>query len=77
MTDPTPHESARVLDWVLRNPWPWPTAGGHVRLDCPHYKAPAKPIVGRNPQIGCRKVDATWVHGRPHDCPIHARGTWR
>ena len=55
-------------------PWPWPLDGEHVRLDCPHRREPTKPVVGRNPQVGCRKVDASWIHGRPHDCPIHARG---
>lgn len=29
---------------------------------------------GRNVFIGCRQVDRTWIHGRPHDCPRHARG---
>ena len=55
-------------------PWPWPLDGEHVRLDCTHRREPTKPVVGRNPQVGCRKVDASWIHGRPHDCPIHARG---
>lgn len=56
-------------------PWPWPMGDGrHILASCPHYEPPPKPVVGRNPQIGCRKVDASWIHGRPHDCPIHARG---
>lgn len=29
---------------------------------------------GRNPYIGCREVNGTWIHGRPHSCPISARG---
>lgn len=28
----------------------------------------------RNPAIGCRQVEGTWIHGRPHDCPRFARG---
>lgn len=28
----------------------------------------------RNPFIGCRQLDGTWIHGRPHDCPRSARG---
>jgi len=55
-------------------PWPWPMDDEHVRLDCPHRREPAKPVVGRNPQIGCRKVDGTTIHGRPHDCPKWMRG---
>jgi hypothetical protein len=23
---------------------------------------------------GCHKVDGTWIHGRPHDCPPWMRG---
>lgn len=29
---------------------------------------------GRNPYIGCREVGGTWIHGRPHSCPVSARG---
>lgn len=55
-------------------PWPWPLEG-HVRLDCPHYEAPARPVVGANPYTECRRVDGTWVHGGPeHTCPRWVRG---
>ena len=58
-------------------PWPWPTADGHVRLDCPRYEAPPKPVVGRNPYTECRRVDNTWIHASVHTCPLHARGQRR
>jgi hypothetical protein len=56
-------------------PWPWPTADGHVRLDCPHYAVPPRPVRGRNPYTECRRVDGTWIHGKPHrGCPGWTRG---
>jgi hypothetical protein len=32
------------------------------------------PRGGRNVYIGCRKIDGTYIHGDPHDCPKWARG---
>lgn len=34
-----------------------------------------EPHGGRNPHIGCHLPEgsATWIHGRPHDCPPWAR----
>ena len=56
-------------------PWPWPMDGEHVRLDCPHRREPAKPVVGRSAFTECHKTDGTWVHAKPHDgCPNWTRG---
>ena len=56
-------------------PWPWPTADGHVRLDCPRYTAPTTRPHGRNTRTGCQRYESgTWVHGDPHDCPPYVRG---
>lgn len=56
-------------------PWPWPTADGHVRFDCPHYTAPTTRPHGRNTRIGCQRYESgTIVHGDPHTCAKWERG---
>lgn len=56
-------------------PWPWPTDGRHVRQGCPHYAPPPVPDSYRaSPQVGCRQVDGTTIHGRPHTCPQWMQG---
>lgn len=35
------------------------------------------PSGGRNAYIGCHEIDGTIIHGRPHSCPVWARGTSR
>ena len=74
-----PDELERMLRELFRPQWNGPI--GHI--DQPSPMPPRRLRVAderdilprrRNVNIGCRQVDGTWIHGRPHDCPRFARG---
>jgi hypothetical protein len=75
------------VDWPIGLPaGHWSTvSSGEIVIPDPGYvgrlQRAAVPELDRLPRggrsvfIGCQRHESgTWVHGRPHNCPLHARG---